>query len=41
MLVPRCFGDFNDYYNYCWYYCPFSYECEDETYWYDYGYYGY
>ena len=40
-MHPRCFGDFAYWDDYCWFYCPYSYECEDLTYWYDYGYYGY
>lgn len=31
-MIPYCFGLFEDYDDYCWYYCPYSWECEDETY---------
>ena len=29
-MCPRCFGDFAYWDDYCFYYCPYSYECEDE-----------
>lgn len=31
-MLPRCFGWFDDFDDYCYYYCPYSWECEDETY---------
>lgn len=27
-----CYGNFNDFDDYCWYNCPYSYECEYKTY---------
>lgn len=31
--MPECYGNFNDYDNYCWDRCPYSYCCEEEKYW--------
>lgn len=28
----NCFGCFDAWDDYCWYQCPYSFECEDETY---------
>ena len=32
MGCSYCFGEFDDWDDYCYYLCPYSYECEDETY---------
>ena len=32
MRCPSCFGDFDYWSDYCCFYCPYSYECEDEYY---------
>lgn len=41
-MCPYCYGDFDASDDYCWYYCPYSCECEDDTYWWDEWYlYGY
>ena len=31
-MHPKCYGYFDSLNDYCWYYCPYSWECEDETY---------
>ena len=32
MSCPYCFGDFDCMDDYCYYDCPYSYDCEDEYY---------
>ena len=32
MMCPKCFGSFDEWDNYCLFYCPYSLECEDEYY---------
>lgn len=39
MRCPSCFGGFDYWSDYCYYLCPYSFECEDEYYGYYDGYY--
>lgn len=32
MRYPSCFGDFDYWSDYCYFHCPYSYECEDVYY---------
>ena len=38
--MPECYGWFDDWDDYCWDYCPYSFRCEKATYGYPscYGY---
>ena len=39
-MCPGCFGYFDYWDDYCYYDCPYSYDCEDDYYyWLYYGYY--
>lgn len=31
-MCPRCFGDYDWLDDYCYFYCPYSFDCEEEYY---------